>query len=454
MSKNKLRILAMCLGIFITMLDTTIMNVALPSIKISLNTNLHSLSWALNAYTIAFAALSIPLGKLANIYGKKIFYIVALSFFGIGSILSGMSDTVILLVISRVIQSIGAALLFPLSMDLAISTQNENLKKKATLFVGISQGGAAAAGPILGGIITQYLGWRYIFFVNIPIVFIALILSLYALPKNIEKESAKVDWVGAVLVMVNLVMGTLLITQYRTWGFSKATIICLIVLGFSLPLFFIVEQKKKDPIINFHLFKYKEFNISTLATILGQFFLVGFMVIMPTFLTTVFKYSEFYSALLIIPTTLTIFLVAPFSGNIVSKRNGGFLISLGFVLISIGYFMLGCINSPLNYYIYIGGSILIGAGYGLIVGPVSVLSTIKFKGSLLTTSQSVIGILRQIGTVLAVSIFISLLNSNLSHIKLPNDVFRSFSSLFLYFSPFILCLSYLLFLFKGKKRSI
>lgn len=222
MFRKTVCIIAMCLGIFVTMLDTTIMNIALPSIRLSLDTNLNNLSWALNAYTITFAALTIPFGKLANIYGKKLFYLIALLLFLVGSVVSGISTTLFLLVLGRIIQSLGAAILFPLSMDLAISTQPNDWKGKAALFVGITQGGASATGPVLGGIITQYLGWRYIFLINIPIVVISFFLSLYALPKNIEKEQTKVDWLGTILAVVSLSIGTLLSLVFGNLHYQRS----------------------------------------------------------------------------------------------------------------------------------------------------------------------------------------------------------------------------------------
>lgn len=456
MLKRKLCIVAMCLGIFITMLDTTIMNIALPSIRLSLGTNLNNLSWALNAYTITFAALTIPFGKLANIYGKKLFYLLALLFFGVGSIISGVSTTLFLLIIGRVIQSLGAALLFPLSMDLAISTQLNKWKGKAALFVGITQGGASATGPIFGGIITQYLGWRYIFFINIPIIIVSFLLSFYALPKYIEKEKTKVDWPGTIFAIIALSTATLLIIESRIWKLTLPTILCLTVLILSSFLFLITEKKTSSPIINLNLFKNKNFNLATIGTILGQFFLVGFMVIMPTFLTNIFKKSELSAALLVTPATLMIFLIAPFAGKAVKKINPVFLLSIGFIFMSTGYFLVGTIkNIPLNYAIYIIGSILIGTGYGLIVGPISILSTRNLAGSLLTASQSIIGVLRQLGTVLSVSVFISCLSFNLNKAQISTDIINSFAKLFAYASPaiFLTSLSLLFYIkIKGEKN--
>lgn len=138
------------------------------------------------------------------------------------------------------------------------------------------------------------------------------------------------------------------------------------------------------------------------------------MVIMPTLLTNMFNRTAFESALLVTPATLMIFLLSPLAGLIMQKFPAKYLISLGFIMIAMGYLGLSTISVTLNYLAYILFCFLIGAGYGLLVGPISVLSTAEFEGSLLTASQSVIGVLRQLGTVLAVAVFVSCLNINLA----------------------------------------
>ncbi|WP_429971808.1 MFS transporter [Fructilactobacillus sp. Tb1] len=415
--KSSLILFAMCLGIFIVMLDTTIMNIALPEIQTNLHTNLTNVSWALNAYTIIFAATCIPLGKLANIYGKKLFYICALIIFVLGSIISGISSSISILIIGRIFQSFGAAILFPLSMDLGISTQSDNLKTKATLFMGITQGAAAAFGPTIGGFITEFLGWRYIFFINIPIGIISAIICFIYLPNNMEKEATQIDWLGSGLTIVGLFSLTLALIQVRFWGIDFRILALSIIFIISVILFYLWENHTDVPMIDFMLFKNRKFDISAVSTLFGQLLLVGFMVIMPTFFTNMFNKTAFESALLITPASLMIFILSPLAGLLIKKVNSKYLLSLGFICLGIGYLGLSTLTSSLNYSLYIIYCCLVGAGYGLLIGPISVLSTEGFKGSQLTASQSVIGVLRQLGTVLAVAIFVSCLNFNLSTAK-------------------------------------
>lgn len=452
MIKKRILTIAMCMGIFVTMLDTTIMNIALPSINTSLNTTLGSISWSLNAYTIVFAALTIPLGKLANIFGKKLFYILGLLFFATGSLISGISTTLLFLITGRIVQSIGASILFPLSMDLAISSQEVKQRGKAALIIGITQGGASALGPVLGGVITQFLGWRYIFLINIPIIFISFLFSLYALPNNMVRENSKVDWLGTVTAISALASLTLIIIQFNKWK-VMLNIVFFAIFIFSAILFFIFEKKSDSPMINLELFKNSSFSIASIGTILSQFFLVGFMVITPTFLTTIYKKSELSASFLVTPTSLLIFLIAPFAGKAVKQINSKNLLSFGFLLMGFGYLLLSHLLLPFNYLVYLVGGVLLGIGYGVVVGPISILSTEGLTGSLLTTTQSMMGVLRQIGSILSVAIFISSLTTNMSQSQTQFDYIKSFTNLFLFASPVVFIASFM-FYFIYKKKGV
>jgi len=170
-------IMTMALGIFLCMLDTTVMNIALPAIQTGLKTSLASLSWALNLYTILFASLTIPLGRAADIWGRSRFYLIGLGLFLLGSLLSGLALNVGWLILGRGVQSIGAAIVFPASMTISIQTVAFEKRTNTIAILGVTQGLAAALGPTIGGIVMQLWGWRGIFLINIPLVLLASVQS-------------------------------------------------------------------------------------------------------------------------------------------------------------------------------------------------------------------------------------------------------------------------------------
>ncbi|GAB6093084.1 MFS transporter [Furfurilactobacillus curtus] len=415
---NWLLLLTMCIGTFLCMLDTTVMNIALPAIQNHMNVPLSQLSWALNIYTITFAALTIPLARAADLLGRNKVYLGGLIIFAIGSFVSGQADVPRMLIIGRGVQSVGAAIIFPTSMTIAIATTPQAQRRLALLSVGLTQGLAATLGPTIGGIVTQFLGWRWVFYVNLPLVALALIGVLIQLP--IQKEpriNAKVDYGGMLLLIITLLSLTMALTQGPTWGWSSKTVISLFVLTIGCLISFIfVEHHVTSPMIRLDLFKDRQFSGAAVTVILAGLIMVAVMVVMPTFFTQVQGKSELTAALLITPASLAIFIVSPISGTLVETLGPRIIILLGFVSMSISYSVLGFMD-PDHYWQTFIGLACLGIGYGLVIGPITVLAASDFEGEKLTASQSVMGVLRQIGNILAVAIFISLLTSNISNAK-------------------------------------
>lgn len=416
--KNRLTVLTMAVGIFLCMLDTTIMNIALPAIQSSLHVSLSSLSWALNVYTITFAVFTIPLGRLSDQLGRHKVYVAGLALFLLGSIASGTAANTTMLIAGRALQSLGAAIVFPASMTIGIASVTMAHRTPVVATLGLTQALAAALGPTLGGIVTQYLGWRWVFFMNVPLVIVALGLSLWLLPlKNESRTAAKIDVIGMLLSMILLFSLTLALVQGSVWGWTSVSILSLFAIsGVSLIAFIVAERFVNEPMIPLSLFAHRQFAGAVLAIVLTGIFLVAVMVIFPTFFTKVQGKSELAAALMITPASLMIFILAPISGNIINKIGPRVMVSTGFILLILGYATIYFMN-PDQYAQVVIALLFIGAGFGLVAGPIVVLGAADFTGDLLTASQSVLGLFRQIGTVLAVAIFVSALTANLKTAK-------------------------------------
>lgn len=416
--KNKIIIVTMAVGIFICMLDTTVMNIALPAIQTGLNTNLSSLSWALNIYTIMFAIFTIPFGRIADIVGRNKVYVLGLFLFLTGSAISGLSVNIAMLIAGRAIQSLGAAIVFPSSMTIGISSVTMDKRTVAIAVLGTTQGLAAALGPTIGGIVTQFMGWRWIFLINIPLAIISLVLCFKFLSfTNESKVKTGVDLPGVLTSMVMLFSLTLALIKGSDWGWTSLTTIGLFsITVISLIVFVILETRSNDPMVPLQLFKNRQFTGASLSIMLSGIFLVAIMVIMPTFFTKIQGESELMAALMITPASIMIFVIAPLSSTILPKIGARTLIALGFTLIALGYIVLALCN-PTHYGQILGALLLIGGGFGIVVGPIMVLGAADFTGTMLTASQSVLGVLRQVGTVLAVAIYVSALTTNIATAK-------------------------------------
>lgn len=412
-SKSILIVSAMSIGIFLCMLDTTVMNVALPAIQSSLNVQLNNVSWALNIYTILFASLTIPLGKIAEHFGIHKTYIVGLITFICGSAISGSANNLTMLISGRAIQSIGAALVFPLSMTIGISSVSLNIRKQVIAVLGITQGLAAALGPTIGGCLTQFLSWRWIFIINIPLSIISVVICLFTLELHEPTQPESIDFVGSLLSMVTLFTLTLGLVQGRIWGWHSLVIISLFALsGISLLLFIICEYKSTHPMMPLILFKNREFTGSAITILLSNLFLVAVTVVLPTYFVKIQGKTELEAALLITPITGMIFIFSPLAAIIIDKLGARLVIATGFILMTISFILFATINMK-NLTFVIITCIILGTGYGIIAGPITVLAASDFKRSLLNASQSVAGVLRQIGISLAIAIYVTGLYGNL-----------------------------------------
>lgn len=404
----------MAIGIFLCMLDTTVMNIALPAIQTGLKTSLGTLSWALNIYTVLFASLTIPLGRLADIWGRSRVYVVGLGLFLLGSLCSGLAPSVTWLIMGRSVQSVGAAIVFPASMTIGIQSAALAQRTRVIAILGVTQGLAAALGPTIGGIVMQFWGWRGIFLINVPLILIAGFRCLRQLDLTRQpRQNEKLDSWGSLLSMVVLFSLTLVLVKGSDWGWQSGAILGLIGLCVvALVTFIIVEQRVSDPMVPMALFKDRQFVGAAIVTVISGIFLVALMVLMPSFFTKVLGKSGLMAALMITPASVMIFICSPISGLLLAKVGPRLVIGLGALAMISGYVVLSMMT-PSVYWQFLMAALLIGTGYGIIIGPITILAAGQFTGKLLTASQSVIGVFRQIGTSLAVAIFVSALSTNL-----------------------------------------
>ncbi|MDA1477736.1 MFS transporter [Bacillus changyiensis] len=283
----------------------------------------------------------------------------------------------------------------------------------------VTQGLAAALGPVIGGMITQYANWKWVFLINVPICAVSVLLCIYFLElKHEQKLKVSIDWLGLVFSGVSIFCITLVLVKGNEWGWlSFLSVLCYALGIIFLILFLATEKYCKNPMVHLDLFKDRQFNGAAMTVILSNLFLIGVTVILPTYLTKIQNESDLTAALLVTPVSAMIFIFSPIA-SIVAEKIGNFIAVLtGFVFMFIAYSMLYHLNMNSSYTGLIISCLTMGIGYGIIVGPITVMAASSFKGELLTASQSVIAALRQVGIVLAVAIFVSNLNVNINHTK-------------------------------------
>lgn len=450
MTKQRVIVIAMCLGVFLTLIDTTIMNIALSNIQKDLNTNLTSMNWALNIYSLIFAAFAIPLGRFAGRIGLYRSYILGSLIFLLGSLITGFAGNITVLVSGRIVLAVGAAVILPLSMAIAYSTADTVEKRSPIVaMVAMTQGLAGAIGPSIGGAFTQYLTWRWAFFVNIPVVMLIMGMCFYTLKfKSEPKNNQKNDIIGSILCSVSLFTLTLSLIEGNAWQWTSPAIVSLfIVSSVSLITFIIYEGKISHSMIPMELFKSRQFNGAALTMVISTVYFVGVFIIIPTYFIKILNREELFASFLLMIVSLTLSVFSPLASKLVIKVGARLTIFSGFILMTAAYGTFAMLEADNMWTIYIACALL-GAGYGLLLGPVQVLGASDFSGEMLTASQSVLFVFRQIGLVLAFAIFLSIFNSNIESIGIVYTNITAFTSIYQGAIILVILSSLVIFLFK------
>ncbi|CAJ1190636.1 putative multidrug resistance protein EmrY [Companilactobacillus paralimentarius] len=417
--KKKLIILTLSVIGFLVILDTNIMNIAIPEIQSGLHVSLTDLSWAINIYTILFASFLIPFGRIGDIVGHVKLLNIALIVFAIGSMISGLASSLNVLLIGRSIQSIGAAVMLPSGMILGFRQVEKDKRNKIIAIFAATQALGAALGPTIGGFISQYFGWHWVFLINVPLVVIVLVMNLLLLSmKNEVVKKIRIDFGGTVLIAGTLFLLTLSLVEGRNWNWiSLKTIGCLVSSLLLLVIFLYHEQHSSDPIIPLKLFRNRNYVGANVVIMITFIVLASYIGIIPTFLTKVIDVSELHAALLITPMSITLLFSTPIATKLVGKVNSRILVGFGIIILSISVYLMGHLNLENNYNQLYLVDILLGLGIGSIAGPAMSIAVGRLEGTELTAAQNVLNVVRNIGVIIGIALFLSLLDGNIDSAK-------------------------------------
>jgi len=412
-------LISLVFGFFMSLLDITIVNIAIPSIQSSLNTNLTTVTWVLNAYSLVFAILLVTMGRFADQYGRKRLFMLGMIIFSLGSLLCALSPTMASLtgwpainwlISFRAFQAIGAAALNPVSLAIIIAVFPRERRGAAIGVWGALSGLAAAAGPVLGGFLVQNFDWRWIFFVNLPFCIIGLIMVAIFVPETREPgTSKKLDPLGLLTLSIAIFCLVLGIIQGNDWGWTSIPILSLFAGALvAMILFFIVESRVSEPIVDFSLFKIRSFSASSVAIFLFGIAIQGAFLLLVLYFIDAQGYTQLDAAYAIIPIPLASFVVSVFSGAFsqrISPRVSGIA---GMALLAIGFFALATLNVNATWLDTTWRGIIIGAGMGLCFQSFPNMALSEIPRAKLGVGSGVFNTFRQIGFVLGVAILISL----------------------------------------------
>jgi EmrB/QacA subfamily drug resistance transporter len=411
---HRWRILAVvATAFFMTILDVSIVNVALPSIARALDFSQANLQWVITAYAISFGGFLLLGGRAADLLGRRRVFIVGVALFTIASLVCGLSQSEGMLIAARAVQGLGGAIISPAALSIVMTSFEEGAERNKALGVwGALGGSGAAVGVLAGGVLTQYLSWRWIFFVNVPVGAVVLALTPRIVPES-RREGAerKYDALGAVLVSGGLALLVYAISRAPIVGWASArTILLLVASGVLLAAFLVNERRVDDPLMPFHIFRVRTVaGANIVGFLLGGVLFANFFVL-TLYVQDVLGFSAIKTGLTFVATAGTAVVAAGVAQALTTRFGPKPIIAIGLVLLTaamVWYAQIpvhGSFASDL-----LPGYLLVGVGIAFAYVPVSIASLAGvaereagLASGLINTSQQIGG---AIGTAIASTIF-------------------------------------------------
>jgi EmrB/QacA subfamily drug resistance transporter len=386
-------------------LDGSIVNISLPAISRYFNITLTTVEWVVLSYLIIISSLLLTFGRLGDLYGHKKIYIIGFAIFTAGSLLCALSSSIILLVLFRALQAIGAGML--MSMGPAIITINAPAKKRGRYLgiIGISVSVALSAGPVLGGFLTSVFGWQSIFLINIPIGIFAFIWAIRVLPAKEQGEKYPFDFTGAIILFISLIGIIFPLSFIDKLGMKNPIIIGSFAAGIILLIFFVfIELRKKHPMFDFSLFKSRVFftgNISLLLNFIAQFTVA---LIIPFYLIQFRSLPASTAGLILIANPVVALIITPFSGYMTDRFDTRYISSAGMILITAGLFLSGLLNEKSTIFNIIFYMAIIGLGIGMFQTPNNYTIMCSVPSNRSGTASSMLATMRNLGMVFGASL--------------------------------------------------
>lgn len=370
---NKWAVLGIvAIGIFMATLDSSIVNISLPSISAYFQTPLNGLvEWVIIAYLITIASVLFTFGRLSDMFGRKILWMLGLGSFTLGSALCGAAPTLLLLVVFRALQGIGGALLMANSTAMLVRAFPENERGRVLGLNSVSVSLGVSAGPTLGGLITTSLSWRWIFYVNLPLGILGLLLTWLVLKEPVRfQNKQKFDPFGASLLSAGIIAIMLALSFGQEIGWFSSLIIGLFAGGCVLLVVFVfLERRVAAPIIDLRLFRNRLFAAANTSGLLSFFALFAVSFLLPFYLEELRHFPTDAAGLLLTPIPLTVSLVAPISGRLSDRFGSQVLSSAGLAMSALGLWLLTGLGVDSSVFSIVWRLVITGIGIGLFQSP-------------------------------------------------------------------------------------
>jgi len=398
-------LVTVCLGAFMLLVDVSIVNVALPKMTEELHSSFTSLQWVVDMYALVLASLLMVAGSLGDRFGHRRLYIGGLILFALASLACGLAPNVAVLITARGVQGVGAAGMFTATTALLSAAYQGRDRGTAFGVWGAVNGGAAALGPILGGLLTEQFGWRAIFLVNLPVAAVAVFMSRRVLGDSPHRGQRTIDIPGAIAFTASAAAVTYALIQSNTDGWHSATVLGLFAFSaVALIAFIIIELRAKDPLLDLSLLRNPSFAGLMTAGLLLSAGAFAHLTYTSIWLQSILGLSPIKAGLAVSPLALTAFIVAGFGGKHLGKLAPQWPIGLGLALIGGGTLMLMIVHGGSSWPALVPGLLISGVGVGMCT-PVlasAAMSTVPHR--LAGMAGGALNTFRQLGYALGIAV--------------------------------------------------
>ncbi|MFI9105942.1 MFS transporter [Streptomyces fildesensis] len=405
--RRRMLVLAICcMSLLMVSLDNTILNVALPSMQKELHASVSGLQWTIDAYTLVLASLLMLAGSTADRIGRRRVFQTGLVLFTAGSVLCSLAPSLSWLIVFRMVQAVGGSMLNPVAMSIITNTFTDPRERARAIGVwGGVVGVSMAAGPVLGGLLVQTVGWRSIFWINLPVGLLALALTARYVPESRAPKARRVDPVGQLLVIALLGSLTYAIIEAPDAGWTSALILgCLVVAIGSLAGLLSYERRRVDPLIELGFFRSAPFSGATVIAVSAFAALGGFLFLNTLYLQNTRGLSALDAGLYMLPMAVMCLVFAPLSGRLVGSRGPRLSLVLAGTAMTISGVMFAALDAESSNTLLFTSYVLFGIGFGLVNAPITNTAVSGMPRSQAGVAAAVASTSRQVGQSLGVAV--------------------------------------------------
>lgn len=397
-------------------LDYTIIFVAMPSLGNELGFSANHLQWVVSAYSLAFGGFLLIGGRLSDLMGRRRMFMIAIGLFGLGSLLGGLAESQLMLIVARALQGLGGALLSPATLSLIMSNFEEGTERNRAMGIWAAMGGVGMSlGLLLGGLLTSYVGWEATFLVNVPITLLVVILAPFVLKESKVSVSTKhYDAAGTISVTAGLLLVVYYLIQAPVEGWVSATTLPAALIGMLMLLAFVmIESRTKEPLISFRMFRNRNLTGAALIAFLFSASFGSLYYFMTLYTQGVLEFSAIQSGFSFLPLTLSAFVGAKLINGMLSKAGVAGTIATGMGLGVIGFLMLTGLSETGSVWGIIPGTVVIGIGQALVFTTMFIAGSAGIKPEEQGVASALISTGQQIGGAIGLAVIMAIISASL-----------------------------------------